>query len=69
MSDQRAERVKALLIDRDVLRDRKAENDYKLKEILGDRIPVSWTENGTTTKVSWNAALGHIHVDIQGCLV
>ncbi len=68
MSDQRVEQVQALLINRDILRDRKQENDYKLKEILGDRTPVSWTKDGLITEVQYNAALGKITVTTQGIL-
>lgn len=68
MSDQRVERVKALLIDRDTLRDRQRENDYKLKDILGDLVPVSWTDNGIHTEVQFSAAFGKITITTEGIL-
>ncbi len=68
MSDQRVERVKTLLIDRDTLRDRQRENDYKLKEVLGDHMTVSWTEDGITTEVTYSSATGMLSINTKGVL-
>jgi hypothetical protein len=68
MSDQRAEAVKALLIVRDKTRDRLHEANHELKAILGDRVPCSWTEDGITTEVQYDASLGKITITTEGFL-